>query len=140
MNYVQPSPPTRYILKQTAYRCGACGAEFRVRTPQDNDLVKYIEPVSGEERWMPTYGEGGYLQMMKRLVPEFASGKGITMAVSRKFETAFALIQERSKAGQPFRLFIRPMCPKCGSTDLTITSETCLNSPPVCWMRYVAES
>ncbi len=136
MAYMQPIPPSQYFIRKSESLCISCSIKFIILSSYDNTIVKYVEPTSGEERWLPLYGDGGYLDLMHRLVPEFDSSQEITMLISKSFERIFSPLQEPSNAGYPFVLFIRPSCPQCGSTDLRIVSEKVLDTPRVNWMKY----
>ena len=105
----------------------------------DNVLVKFIDQVSKEVRWLPTFEKGGYLDMVKQLVPDSSPDKQITMKDSATFQERFAEIQERSPLGGIFVLAIGCPCPECGSRNQTLEKECVLDRPSLKWMRYVAQ-
>ncbi len=139
MSYVQAIPPKNYCVRDVRYCCSNCGKSFSVLYPEHNELVKYVETDSGEERWLPTFGDLGYLDLMERLVPSFSKGSEISMSISREFEKEFSRIQERSESGRPFSLFIKAICPNCEGENLQIEQEQKLESPPLPWMRFWLE-
>lgn len=139
MRYIKPTPPQQYSVRKVFYSCNSCGKSFSVLQPYGNDVVKYVATDGEDERWLPTYGEGGYLYLMERLLPDFMQNQEITMAISRRFERVFSPLQKMSKNGLPFVLFIRARCSACGSTDLRTEKESLLNSPPLEWMEYRLE-
>jgi len=136
MSYVQASPPERYSVRKVLYSCNSCGKSFYVLQPNGNEIVKYFEPESGEERWLPTFGDGGYLYLIEQLLPSFTQNQEVTMAISRRFEKAFSTIQKPSSLGLPYILFVRASCPECGNAKLMTKKEFLLDSPPLTWMEY----
>lgn len=137
MNYTQALIPKQYHIREVHYYCLNCSAEFIVRYPIGNELVKYVDATNaGDERWLPTYEAGGYLELVERLVDRFSQDKPITMDVSRDFEAAFALMQEPGHSGRPFKLFVKTLCPKCNGTDLRVEQEKVLDTPELKWMKY----
>lgn len=137
MSYIQANPPKQYIVRQILYLCDSCDTSFSTLVPQGNDLVKYISQDGKEERWLPTYGEGGYLSLMKKLILDFDHNQEISMEISRRFESAFSAIQKRpATTGMPFVLFVRANCPKCHSENLKVVKESLLDTPPLLWMEY----
>jgi hypothetical protein len=136
MSYIQVNPPKQYAVRDVRYTCNSCGESFSVLEPLGYELVKYVSSDYAEERWLPTYGETGYLHLIEQLLPDFTQDQEITVSISKRFEKAFSAIQKPSKTGMPFVVFVRARCSACGSTDLNTIKEALLDTPPLKWMEY----
>jgi hypothetical protein len=92
----------------------------------DSDTVK----------WLPTYGVGGYLDLLVKLVPGHQPTTEITMRTVQLFEERLADVAETTESGRPFHLdHARRACPLCHSTDVEELSERVLMNPPVDWLK-----
>jgi hypothetical protein len=138
MNRVEnlPSGPTYYELTETVYRCRSCGNTFACRTSQDNLLVKFVDEGNRLESWMPTYENGGYLELLEKLVPGFHRSQQITMAVFRRFESEFEKYQHRPTPSSYWQVACGCRCTRCGGSSLEFLSETLLASPEIDWVTY----
>ena len=58
--------PETVQLVETTLRCRECGLVFVCRTSEDNLLVKFVDESGKEEAWLPTFEEGGYLEVVER--------------------------------------------------------------------------
>jgi rubredoxin len=136
--FMTPDIPNIFWLRKTTYLCRKCNYVFDVLNPEGDDMVKFVEPDSNLERWMPMYGPRGYLEMFELLVPELKKGKGITVPLARLFDERFAQLQEPSPNGKFFSALYqeRERCPKCGCLDIIIQKEVVLESPAVKWLRF----
>jgi hypothetical protein len=127
-------PP--YWISSLECECELCGSSFVYRATAGDDLVKFEEVGGRGERWLPTYGPGGYLDLLTRLVPTFSLSEEIRPQVAKAFDAAFRRYQVRSADGNSFSVSQGPICPNCGSRSLKISRETIAVSPPVEWMCY----
>lgn len=131
---IQFDIPAVYWIARTSYKCKACGHRFDVLSPEGNEVVKFVEVDGRDEKWMPTYGRHGYLDLFERFVPEFGKSQQITVKLAREFEEAFASLQEPSPSGKPYSTFFQSRCPKCESVEMEIESEEVLTSPKLPWL------
>jgi hypothetical protein len=104
--------------------------------PNGYDLVKFIVPEGDDERWLPTYGNGGYLYLMERLVPGFSREQEVSMEIYRRFEMEFSRVQVKSTTGQTFIVSTRARCPVCGTMNLDCAGDALLDTPSLEWMEY----
>lgn len=135
--YNHAERPVKYWVRKIECKCNFCETIFSDELPHGNEVIKFVEVEGKEVRWLPTYGKGGYFDLLKLLVPEFdAKKKEITMSISNKFQSAFEKIQQFSANGSKFRFAIGVSCPKCRSRDIKIVAEKILLAPPLNWMKY----
>jgi rubredoxin len=132
-----PTIPKIYWVDELTYVCRNCGFTFKCLKSSGDYLVKFVEEGGEEVRWLPTYGEGGYLNLLSRLVPELDQKNEITPRISDEFQRRFQQIQERSAAGRRFVLAEGCTCPTCAAEDVALESERTLASPAVQWMRFL---
>lgn len=133
----QAPVPSDYLIREVTFECPNCGCSHTTWLPFRDELVKFVAIGGGEERWLPTFGPGGYLEILPVFVPGYVSGMPITEQVRHQFDAAFRLYQEPNASGKPFAMCSpSPVCPACGSFALRETSESVLQAPPVRWMRY----
>jgi hypothetical protein len=135
--FVSAKVPKHYAIRREYRRCNACDISFEVNFSAADDLVPFQDSSSSEIRWMPTYENGGYLDLLELLVPAYSQGDRITHRVSQAFESAFEVIQEKPLSGGMFRIWAVGGCPSCGSCDkIIIESNSILRRPPLTWIRY----
>ncbi len=137
--FTQAAIPSSYQVRLDNCLCQDCHHEYECMMALDNVLVKFIDEASGEERWMPTFEKGGYLDLMSRLVPGSSPENEITMKDSGIFLKCFAEIQERPSSGGEFTFAMGCPCPKCGSRNHALVSKTVLDMPSLKWMRYLRQ-
>jgi len=136
-NWIQARTPSSYWTREDTVRCRTCSCEFTARFAHGNEVVKFAEDDGGiEERWLPTFEPGGYLDLLERLVPGYTKDQRVTMPISRKFEAAFKEIQERSAAGKTFSVAVGYRCHNCGSSSVDLVKEQIIDSPLLNWLRY----
>jgi hypothetical protein len=51
------------------YKCENCGNVFELTFTNGYDVIKLKEINGDEIRWLPTYGKGGYLDLITKLIP-----------------------------------------------------------------------
>ncbi|MBR4915203.1 MAG: hypothetical protein IKZ42_07995 [Clostridiales bacterium] len=117
-----------YVIDKLMYKCNKCGAEFDDIVPGNYELVQMIA-IPGKKVFLPTYGKNGYLDLMKRFVPEWDGKSELTNAMASKFEN---LIKEHT----PYGIFMDCSvgCPECSSKDLTVTERTTEQNFPIEWV------
>lgn len=136
MTYCLPEVPDNYCLTQAQLWCSQCHYVFAILIPESADLVMLREADGNTVKWLPTYGVGGYLDLLVKLVPGHQPATELTMRTVRLFEERLADVAEKSDSGRPFHLdYARLVCPLCHSTDAEELSETVLMNPPVDWLK-----
>ena len=135
---VQYTVPVRYWIATTRYRCGSCGADAVLRWAPGGEVVRFVNG-RGEERWLPTYGAGGYLDLLEQLVPGYSKAQEISARVAKDFKVTFSRFLSKANPTDDYAIAdAGPVCSRCGSRDLEITSEVVDQSPPVPWLDYAA--
>ncbi len=138
MQYCLPELPSIYWINKFRYRCKACGHAFDFYTENGNDgVVKFIESNGTEIRWLPVYGQGGYLDLFERFMPGFlASGKPLIPPTVSLFIEKLQNHIERSDAGNSFKISQEKVkCPQCKKFDIEMLKETLLTSPDITWLK-----
>lgn len=136
MNYCLPEIPKTYWIKKIVYRCKTCGYEFEHFVPNSDDIVKYKEKDGTEIKWLPTYGKGGYLDLMCKLVLNHKLNDQITMKISKEFNSKLSNFIETSSNGKIFVLDDNlTLCANCHSKELEYIGEYMLTSPEISWLK-----
>jgi hypothetical protein len=135
-NFVLPKVPNSYSVRNETRVCNDCGCNHNITFSAGDDLVAFQDTKSGEVRWLPTYEEGGFLDLLRKLVPDYSDEQGITHRVSQDFEKVFDRIQERISPEGVFRIQVVRGCPNCGSRKVIVERSTIEKNPSVEWIRY----
>jgi hypothetical protein len=128
--------PKSYLIIETEYECAKCSSVFECRTSNDNAVVKFVDEQFRQERWLPTFSKGGYLELVEKCVPGYRRQEELTMQVFRQFEFAFERYQHKPATGGNWSVASGCHCGCCGSSKLKYRSEKLLNSPPIEWLTY----
>lgn len=123
-------------LTETILRCRNCGLVFACRMSGDNSLVKFVDDSGREEAWIPTFEEGGYLDVVEQCVPEYSRDQKLTMQVFRKFEKKFQNFLHKPSTGGEWKVASGSCCPNCKSANAEIQSEQTLINPTITWLTY----
>ncbi|MDD2401763.1 MAG: hypothetical protein PHD60_06110 [Clostridia bacterium] len=140
INYDYPHETNqKYWIKTLWYECKVCGCKFNVDLPYDNDLVKLIEKSGTQVKWLPTYGFGGYLDLAKKLAPQF-NGQEFTDVVSMKISKIMKLeLHKYTEKGILGNGFIvggyEHICPNCKSKELNCINEKVVEDPKLDWVK-----
>ncbi len=127
---MKPAFPDPYSITVTRLKCRACGTFFEWRQADAYSLIKFVSDDGREERWLPTYGEFGYLDLLQRLVPSWKPDATITKSVADAFDCSLGELLKKNNL-QRFRIEEGKVCPSCASKELTILSENALVNPPI---------
>jgi hypothetical protein len=136
MKYIQAETPSTLWANKITYLCDDCATIWDVIMPIDNEFIKFVEKEGDEERWLPTYEKGGYLDLLEKLIPGFKKHNKITVHIADEFEKKFCNFQEPSSNGQIFLMNFRVRCPKCNSHSIIIRNIESVINPDISWMRY----
>lgn len=113
-----------------------CDNIFAILIPETAELVMLREADGNTVKWLPTYGVGGYLDLLVKLVPGRQPTTEITMRTVHFFEKRLAEVAQPTESGRPFHLdYARRVCPSCNSLAIEELSETVLMNPPVDWLK-----
>ena len=128
-----------YAIDRITMKCRNCSYEFKFLEAGGMGgyaIIKYQE-VNGEEiRWLPTYGKGGYLYLMQKLLPDFRIENEITQQIAEEFNELLKAYTEPSTRGNLFALARFPKeCPSCNSKELATLEEEILDSSDATWMK-----
>jgi rubredoxin len=128
----------QYWINKINHRCKTCGHIFDLHTPNGYDgVVKFTEVNGVEIRWLPMYGQGGYLDLFEKFMPEFlATERVITPAIALQFINKLQAHIEPSEAGNGFEISQgKAYCPRCNKQEIEILSEEVLTSPEITWLK-----
>jgi DNA-directed RNA polymerase subunit RPC12/RpoP len=129
--------PSNYWVATLSYVCESCGSTFEWRAAEGTEMVRFVTPDGGEERWLPTHGQGGYLELLERFVPGFAQHQTISVIVTREFSRRLSAVQLKSPSGAEFSIDERDAtCPRCRSKDIRLLGKMVDSNPPLEWLRY----
>ena len=137
MKMCYPKIPDVYWIKSYCCKCKKCGQEFQVMQPNGYDLVKFIELHGKEERWLPTYGVGGYLDIFCKLVTNHKPNDEITVKKANQFNRQIIKYTEKSDNGNGFVVGgYDIVCDNCGSEDISRVKENIFTSPTdIKWLK-----
>ncbi len=137
IKYCIPEIPSVYWIKRVSYSCKQCGLQFESLRPNGDSIIKFVEENGGEIRWLPTYGNGGYLDLMSKLIPGFNTNNEITMKIAKEFDAILKRYTQPSALGKAFTSLgnSKELCPKCGDKQLLTLGEVGLTSPDIEWMK-----
>jgi hypothetical protein len=128
---------SKYLIKSVDYECKNCKNKFNLKMPLEDDIVKLIEKDGTDIKWLPTYGKGGFLDLVKKLVPEYWSN---TMVYVKKLEPELLKYTEKGKHGKGFILGANyPICPNCKNKEVRIISEKIIENPTLDWVQISCE-
>jgi len=140
INYDYPHETNqKYWIKTLSYECKVCGCKFNLEFPYDNDLVKLIEKSGTQIKWLPTYGVGGYLDLVKKLASQF-NGQEFTDVVSMKISKIMKLelykYTEKGVIGNGFIVGgYEHICSNCNSKELNFINEKVVEDPKLDWVK-----
>ena len=132
----EPEIPDKYWVNCFTFMCRNCDTNFDIVFPNDNYIVKFEEVGGGEVKWLPSYGRGGYIELITKLIPEHTSDDEITMAKASTFIRELNKCCEKGTSGNGYD-FCRTKfeCPNCNSRDLTTIEEKVLTNPKLSWLK-----
>lgn len=136
MEYISAEEPYTYWINKITYLCDNCGTIYDIMLPIGDELIKFVESEGNEERWLPTYEKGGYLDLLEKMVPNFKRNNKITVQIAKEFDDKFSKIQQRSSRGRKFIMDVSVKCPKCDSKNSIIKKIESLENPVILWMCY----
>ena len=136
-----PITPKSYCINSLDYKCSICNEESTILVPHGNEIIKCKEVNGDETRWLPTYGNGGFLELLEILVPDNIQTNEVSIKIAREFERSLQPHMEKSTKGNLFTLvgLGRHKCFNCDSTELKLMKETMQVSPEVQWMGISCE-
>lgn len=129
-------PPSVYWVKKMTCQCNDCGAEFSLYLPSGNEIMKFVEEGGDDEKWLPVYGEGGYLELLEKLISGFSKEDSVSMKIAIEFEREFKRLQLPSTTGNKYSSLYENLCTKCSSKNLLMLAEEVLESPDIDWIKY----
>lgn len=124
--------PAMYWVKRLVYECGNCGLQVEDLIPNGHDLVKFLER-GGGARWLPVFGEGGYLYLMEKLVSEHRQDDEITMKKAKIFIDELEKYDIRGRQYE-FASMKRD-CDYCHAKKLKLKEEQTIVNPVLEWLR-----
>jgi hypothetical protein len=132
----EPEVPIKYSVNCFTCKCKICGNIFEVIFPNGDDILK-LEEIDGDDvRWLPIYGQGGYLDLLAGLMPEYDLNDKITMKVSRIFMDRLQKYSEKGINGNGFKISYRKgECTNCKSKDVIVFSEKIFENPKLSWLK-----
>ncbi|MDD2542695.1 MAG: hypothetical protein PHH28_16875 [Desulfuromonadaceae bacterium] len=134
--YCTPTIEGSYSIKKRVCKCRKCSKTFALITPNDNDIIKFKEVTGSEVRWLPTFGKGGYIDLMTKLIDGHKYNDQIDMKKSKQFIIKLQEYIEKTVAGNGFELSIdKTICPQCNSQEADTIDEKILENPDLEWLK-----
>ena len=136
MKFCYPEIPEINWVNCITYKCKDCGITFDIAVPNGNDTIKLKEIDGNEEKWLPTFGKGGYLDLLQKFFPDFSVEYKITQKRASIFISELNKHCEKSlhDNGFSFDYFV-DNCTNCYSPNTEYVREKCLASPELSWLR-----
>ncbi len=72
--FVRPEIPLDTAVRRDFLRCMDCRNKYQVDFPANEAILPLKDTFSDEARWLPVYGERGYVQLLCELVPGVENG------------------------------------------------------------------
>lgn len=111
--------------------------------PLYDDIVKLIEKNGTDIKWLPSYGNGGYLDLVSKLVPEFKNEKfgGIgSIKLDKIMKIKLPQYTERGRGGEGFIIGgCKHVCPICKSKELKEIEEKIIENAKLDWVKISCE-
>jgi hypothetical protein len=140
MRYCFPEIPEIYWLNKFEFQCKKCKHVFNILKPNGNEIIKYHEIGGTENRWLPTYGKGGYIYLFEKLFPKFKKNEPIDMKKVNELDKKLREYTEKSSNKNSFTsLYKEDECPKCSSTELIEINCKALIAPQIDWLKISCE-
>lgn len=134
--YCIPKIERSYSIRERVCKCRKCNEVFMLLIPNDNDIIKFQEINGSEVRWLPTYGKGGYIDLMAKLIDGHEYNDPIDMRKSKRFIENIQGYIEKTFAGNGFELSInKATCPKCNSKETETIEEKVVDNPDLEWLK-----
>ncbi len=118
-----------YCIERKTCKCNKCNLIFNEHAPLNYESVCF-ETESGEKFFLPTYGENGYLDLLKKLVPGWNEKDEITAPVCREF---IARLNEITPYKVDFQG--KTICPGCKSEDIIVVDRCIENECSFKWLE-----
>ena len=118
----------KYCVEKKRCCCDKCGNQFEEIIPLGFDLVCF-ESNMGAKVFLPTYGKNGYLELLKKIVPEWDEKNEISVGIAKTFE-------KRLNLYTPYRVefYNRTKCPQCGSDRVFVEERIPIENYPIKWI------
>ena len=131
-----PEMPEIYWVNRFTYKCKDCRVTFDIVTANGNDIIKLKEINGNEEKWLPTYGKGGYLDLLQKLLPDFSLKDEITQKKATIFISELNRHCERSIHNNGFDFdYFTTVCTNCHSKNTEYVSEERLVNSELSWLK-----
>ncbi len=118
-----------YSVELLRCGCNNCKKVFTDIVPLGFELVRF--DISNKESvFLPTYGLNGYLDLLKKIIPEWSESEEITYRIAKLFE-------QRLNDYTPYKVKFhnRAQCPECESNDITVFDRKIKNKYPINWLE-----
>ena len=136
MKFCNPEIPEIYWVNCINYSCKDCGVTFGIAIPNGNDLIKLKEMNGNEEKWLPTYGKGGYLDLLQKLLPDFQIKHELTHKKASEFIAELNKNCEKSFNGNGYNFdYFNAVCTNCNSKNTEYVCEKGLINPVLPWLK-----
>ena len=131
-----PEIPESYWVDCLTYRCKDCGHTFDAVVPNGDDIVKFKEIDGKEEKWLPTYGKGGYLDLLNKLLPDISSKDEITQEIASAFLSELNKHCEKNPFSNDFCFdYFTSICKSCCSKNTEYAREKRYSNPELPWLK-----
>jgi len=137
-DYCFPKRPIKYWINVLNYKCKNCRRAFQIHIPNGDDIVKFESQATSEVKWLPSYGNGGYLDLFKKLCPDY---KGeLYPKIVQEFITKLNDYIEKDSITDFFQQsHYKHECIYCNSKEIALLSEETLENPDLDWLKISCE-
>lgn len=134
--YCLPELPSHYWVVTEQYRCKKCGTIF-TRIHSGSEAIINLETEDGSEvRWLPVFGRGGYLELLKHATGSDISDNTNARAIAeKKFENELGKYLEPINGHLLMDKNQKIICPVCKSDSFAEEKETVAKNPIIQWAR-----
>lgn len=132
--YYAPKLPTKYWVNSLQYLCENCKKIFEIDIPKGDDIVKFENQDLSQMRWLPVYGDNGYISLFKKFYPSY---KGeMYPKIVNEFITKLNNHIEKVYATDYYQIsYDKHECIYCKSRRIKILKENVLENPNLDWMK-----
>lgn len=138
--YCLPELPSHYWVVTEHHKCNMCGTIF-YRLLSGSESIIQLETEDGSEvRWLPVFGRGGYLALLKHATgSDISDNENAREKAARIFEKNYIEKYLEPINGKPLlvKKYPKIVCPVCNSDSFIEEKETVEKNPTIQWARVI---
>lgn len=120
---------SNYVVDVLYCVCNDCAFTFSDIVPTNYELVCF-ESSTNEKLFIPTYGKNGYLDLLKKLVPDWNGNDEIT-------DNNYQIFLDKLNNFTPYPIYgcSKKACPICQSKSIKVLKRTTKQNYTVKWLE-----